>query len=162
MNFTDKKKMALFITIAIFFISLDRFFKSLALYIGPDKKISLIGNFFHFNFTTNYYIAFSLPLSGEILNWIIIIIIILLLYFWLILIKEQRINLAGFLTFLIFGAISNIYDRILHGFVIDYFDLRFFTVFNLADAMIVIVVFYFIFYSIAKEKKEGNRVTTAT
>jgi signal peptidase II len=40
------------------------------------------------------------------------------------------------LTFIIFGAISNILDRLIYGYVIDYLELKYFTVFNLADVMI--------------------------
>ena len=45
--------------------------------------------------------------------------------------------MAGCLTILLFGAISNIIDRIRLGFVIDYIDLKYFTIFNIADIMIV-------------------------
>ncbi|MBU1778489.1 signal peptidase II, partial [Patescibacteria group bacterium] len=43
--------------------------------------------------------------------------------------------------FIIFGAISNLTDRLEYGYVIDYFSLKYFTIFNLADVMIVIGVF---------------------
>ena len=40
------------------------------------------------------------------------------------------------MALIIFGAVSNLYDRLKYGFVIDYFDLKYFTIFNIADAMI--------------------------
>jgi signal peptidase II len=46
------------------------------------------------------------------------------------------------LTILIIGAILNFTDRIKFGYVIDYFSLKYFTVFNLADVMICGAVFY--------------------
>ena len=40
------------------------------------------------------------------------------------------------LTTILFGAISNILDRFSYGYVVDYLELKYFTVFNLADMMI--------------------------
>ena len=51
-------------------------------------------------------------------------------------IKKDYIK-AWLLLAIIFGAISNLFDRIKYGYVIDYLDLKYFTVFNLADVMIV-------------------------
>ncbi|MCK4553620.1 signal peptidase II [Candidatus Parcubacteria bacterium] len=128
--------MPLKILIGIFFIALDRFLKFLAVNDFLNNK-KIIGDFFKFNFASNYNIAFSLPLSGWWLNILIILIIIALIYNLLYLLLKQRYNQANLLLIIIFGAISNLFDRIKFGYVIDYFDLKYFTVFNLADVMIV-------------------------
>ena len=121
--------------IAIFFI-LDRYLKNIA--ILGNNVINLIGNILTFNFTPNYYIAFSLPISGPILNLIIILLILsifsIIIYLF---IKNKGLSLNSMaLMFILFGAINNLADRLLYGFVIDYLELRYFTVFNLSDAMI--------------------------
>ena len=131
------KKTIYSVVLAIFFVILDRFFKILALNYYENIKVDLILDYFGFTLAKNYYIAFSLPLSGPILTAFIVIIILILLYFELILIKKQEYTQAMCLTFVIFGAISNVIDRIKYGFVIDYLDLKYFTVFNIADSMIV-------------------------
>ena len=130
--------MVYYIILAIFFVILDRLFKVLALNYHENIKLELISDYFGFTLAKNYYIAFSLPLSGPILTLFIGIIILILLYFYVILIKKQEYSQAACLIFVIFGAISNIVDRIKYGFVIDYLDLKYFTVFNIADSMIVI------------------------
>ena len=56
-----------------------------------------------------------------------------LLFLW----QRQEWSKVVLLTFIIFGAISNMLDRLKYGFVIDYLDLKYFTVFNMADVMIV-------------------------
>ena len=132
--------MVYYIILAIFFVSLDRLFKILALNYYENIKIELISDYFSFTLAKNYYIAFSLPLSGPILSVFIIAIILILLYFCVILIKKQEYAQASCLIFVILGAISNIIDRIKYGFVIDYLDLKYFTIFNIADSMIVIGV----------------------
>ena len=113
-------------------------FKVLALNYYENIKIDLISDYFGFTLAKNYFIAFSLPLSGSILTVFIGALILILLYSCLILIKKQEYGQASCLTFIIFGAISNVVDRIKYGFVIDYLDLKYFTVFNIADSMIVI------------------------
>ena len=130
--------MVYYIILAIFFVILDRLFKVLALNYYENIKIGLISDYFSFTLAKNYYIAFSLPLSGPILTLFIGIIILILLYFCVILIKKEEYAQASCLTFVILGAISNIVDRIKYGFVIDYLDLKYFTVFNIADSMIVV------------------------
>lgn len=131
------KNIAIIALIAIFFIA-DRYLKILALNQALNPPTKLIGEILSFNFTPNYYMAFSLPLSGIILNSIIIAVILGLIYliFYLILNEYKPKSSIILLTIILFGAISNILDRITCGYVIDYFELRYFTVFNLADMMI--------------------------
>lgn len=54
------------------------------------------------------------------------------------------------------GAISNLIDRMIYGFVIDYFDVRFFSVLNLADIMITLGVMIFIVFSFYSNKMKSN------
>lgn len=120
---------------AIFFVGLDRAIKVYSLVYPGNFRF--IGNILKFNPVENKNIAFSLPLSGIWLEVIIAFTIIFLTYILINLIKKQAFAQACFLLFVILGAASNLYDRIFFGGVIDYLDLRYFTVFNLADVMIV-------------------------
>jgi signal peptidase II len=145
------QNIAIILIIAMFFIA-DRLLKHLALSSNAAKP--LLGEVFLFNFTENYNISFSLPLSGPILNIIIILIIlILILIISKLILKEKCLSLkTALLTFILFGAISNIVDRLLYGFVIDYLELKYFTVFNIADVMISLGVLVLIF-NLMKDKK---------
>lgn len=129
--------------LAIFFLA-DRILKAKALNL--EAPIELITNFLFFNLTKNYFISFSLPLSGPILNiFIVLLIILLAVYLIFLIIKEKDRKLEIILLFFIFfGALSNLIDRLFLGFVVDYLELRYFTVFNLADVMIVIPSFWLI------------------
>ncbi len=155
-NFASKNKLiniAIFLMIAIFFIA-DRYLKLLALNSTPLQPVNLIGDFFSYSFSANYYMAFSLPLGGWLLNIIILIIIALLIYyiFYLILNKKfQKIHIT-LLTIILLGAISNMLDRLLYGYVIDYLDLKYFTIFNLADTAILLTTCYLIIISLTKNK----------
>lgn len=131
-----RKKAVLLMFSAVFLVSLDRFFKILALDYFL-KKYAIIGNILSFQLAQNYNIAFSLPLSGYLLNILIIAIIAVLIYFLFILARKKQYQSALCLAFILFGAISNMIDRLKFGYVIDYLDLKYFTVFNIADIMIV-------------------------
>lgn len=125
------------IVIAMFFI-LDRGLKQIALAQGPDQSLQLIGSWLSFKLTFNPYIAFSLPVSGQLLNLLIsfIVLSLFLSIIYLIINKKNAKAYVIPLTFLLFGAISNLLDRYLYDAVVDYLDLRYFTVFNVADIMI--------------------------
>lgn len=138
MNKTSTKKkitdIAGLVTLAIFFLA-DRIFKQLSL-DTPD--FSIIPGWLDFHFFANRNIAFSLPLSGKWLSAFIIVIILgLSLYLFVSWQKLNRWERIGFIS-IVSGALSNLFDRLVYGFVIDYLDLKWFAIFNLADVLIVI------------------------
>lgn len=139
----NKKKMAIFYCVAIFFILIDRFLKILALNIFQNREVNLIDGLLRFTFAKNYYIALSIPFGGLILEGLIGALILVLLYIFL-----KNYQQRPFLFAVILGAISNFYDRMKYGFVVDYLSLKWFSIFNLADAMIVcsIAIYLFLYY----------------
>jgi signal peptidase II len=136
-NKISVQNIAIASVMAIFFIA-DRYLKILALSLSQVQSWKLVGDIFTFNCTPNYYMAFSLPLGGQILNAAVLTISAALLACILYLIKRQpdkKIEIILLITILC-GAFSNILDRLTYGYVIDYLALKYFTVFNLADVMI--------------------------
>ena len=140
--------------IAIFFIA-DRWLKILAVAQAGNPGTRLIGDFLSFSFTPNRYIAFSLPLSGWFIIGLILGIIVVLIFtiIYLIINKKSDILTILLLTIILLGAISNMLDRYLYGYVIDYLSLRYFTVFNLADAMISVGVIIVLFKNFAHAER---------
>ena len=65
-------------------------------------------------------------------------IIVILLITVILFIRKSQFPIPGLTVFLVLGAASNLYDRLKYEYVIDYIDLKWFTVFNLADSMIVV------------------------
>ncbi|MCX6766702.1 MAG: signal peptidase II [Candidatus Moranbacteria bacterium] len=83
----------------------------------------------------NPNIAWSVPISPAIFYLVWSLIMIFLLY----LIFKTKSYIQKFFTILILsGAISNMIDRIRLGCVVDYIDLKFWPVFNLADVYITL------------------------
>lgn len=141
-----QKKMVIVFLITIFFVILDRFLKIISL---GGFTYTIIDNFLNFTFVKNYFIAFSIPISGIILNYLIFSIILILLYIFLL---EKKPNTKIALFIIILGASSNLFDRIIYGYVIDYLGVKWFTVFNVADTMIVFSIFYLLFNEYRKQK----------
>lgn len=120
---------------AMFFV-IDRILKYFAVR-NLLPKLAL-GDFFKLAFTPNSFISFSLPLSGTPLIVIVSLIMIALISYiiYLIIKKKSETLEVVLLTTILFGAINNYTDRINYGFVIDYLEVKNFTVFNLSDVMI--------------------------
>jgi len=53
------------------------------------------------------------------------------------------------------GALSNLYDRVFRGYVVDYIDLGWWPVFNLSDSFITIGCTLYIIKTLMREKHEA-------
>ena len=133
MLFNHKEKAVL--AIAFFLLALDRLAKITALQIWQFEEISIFP-WLKLTLAINRNIAFSLPLSGYLLNISISALVLFLGYYWLYFIKNRQSQAALLLTIIIINAINNLIDRLVYGGVIDYIHLQYFTVFNLADVCI--------------------------
>lgn len=137
--------------LSFFFVAIDRLLKITALNNFFNPPVKLITGIFQLNLSRNSNIAFSLPLGGVWLEVIISLIILILIYYFIILLSKKNYIKASCFLFIIFGAISNLVDRLKYGYVVDYFYLKSFTVFNLADVMIVIGVACLLFKILKKK-----------
>ncbi len=145
------KKMAWIFITAVFFVLTDRLLKAYALKLGDGIELSIVGDWFTFSPALNQYIAFSLPLAGPILTTSIIVILFVVLITAIKQYQSGQITNAGLLGAIFLGAASNLYDRFKYSGVIDYFNLKYFSIFNLADSIIVVSVFLLIFLAIKKD-----------
>lgn len=133
MFFNHKEKAVLII--AFFLLATDRLAKATALHIWQFQEYSVFP-WLKLTLAINRNIAFSLPLSGYLLNISISVLVLILGYYWLYFIKTKQSQAALLLTILLINAINNLIDRFVYGGVIDYIHLQYFTVFNLADVSI--------------------------
>lgn len=138
-----KKNTWLNIAILAIFI-LDRILKQMALK-GLVFKIP----FLEFSCFFNINIAFGLPLKGFFLYFLLIIIIFLIVAMLGRAYKKKKTLEVFSWSMVLVGAFSNLLDRFKYRAVIDYFNLSFFTAFNLADVMIclgvAILLYWFVF-----------------
>jgi signal peptidase II len=100
--------------------------------------IRLYGGFY----ICNPYIAFGLKIP-QVLFWIFWLGIIFLIFY--LLYRNYFFLNASYLMLILSGAISNLIDRIWWGCVIDFIDLAFWPIFNLADFFISLGAIMLIF-----------------
>lgn len=120
---------------AVFLLVLDRFLKMLAL-SRPEQTLDLLGPWLGFRLVRNHYISLSLPIGGPVAIILAALIIIGLLVY--IFRSHRNFSPRDSLGWglILAGALSNLFDRLVYGFVIDYLDWRYLFVNNLADIMI--------------------------
>ena len=146
------KKKIFIITLITFVI--DQIIKSLSLVYLIN--IPIIPNILSLTYAKNYGIAFSMLKEKRI---IIIAISILLISFLIYVLKKDYISknkdtcLVNIAFGILFGGIlGNLFDRIVRGFVIDYINVSFFSIFNLADIAITFGVVLLIIDNIKESK----------
>lgn len=138
----QNKKMLLLI-IALVFV--DQFSKGLInIFLNLNQSINIIPNFFSLTYVRNIGAAFSI-LPGS--RWFFIIIsVIALNVINLYFVKNKELNKKKFIIFSLLqaGIIGNLIDRVLYGYVIDFFDFTIFgfdfAIFNIADIFIVVSI----------------------
>ncbi len=159
------KKFVIFSLVFIAIFSADRITKNIV-----DKKLPLYGKivvipgFFNIHKIYNNGLVFGF-LSGNkskkvriLLNVLSIsaLILFLFLYFrW-----ERTMLLDLFFVFILSGALSNIYDKLVYGYVIDFLDFYIkdyhWPFFNIADSFITIGLLGFVFYETLWRENVSN------
>ena len=146
-------KRKIFIIALITFV-IDQIIKSLSLVYLIN--IPIIPNILSLTYAKNYGIACSMLKEKRI---IIIAISILLISFLIYVLKKDYISknkdtcLVNIAFGILFGGIlGNLFDRIVRGFVIDYINVSFFSIFNLADIAITFGVVLLIIDNIKESK----------
>lgn len=122
-----------------------------------NNSLVIIDDFFSLTYIKNYGAAFSILVNYRLLLIIVSIIVIILLIIFLI--KNKLKTKLEFICYslLLGGILGNLFDRVVYGYVIDFFDFTFFgynfAIFNLADSFIVISIILLLFDSFRSDKK---------
>lgn len=124
-----------------------------------NETINLIDNFFRITYVKNTGAAFSIFSNNTILVIIISVVIIGFLLFYIYKNKgNNKLENVSY-AFILGGAISNLIDRLVYGYVIDFLDFEILSydapIFNLADTFIVIGVILFLINTL-RSRYDGN------
>lgn len=151
---------------ALFFI-LDRVTKLMIVNNSHNLPLNIIDKFFTITFVKNPGVAF-----GWFPDWrlppilMALTMIVIITYYSLKLPEEERMTRWA-LALLVGGAIGNLYDRVVYGFVVDFFLFHFgsfdFPVFNIADIIIdlgVFMLFIDIFFLSSDDDVDEEMVAT--
>lgn len=143
------------------FILLDQVTKKVAQSVLKGKQtVHLIPQFLGFQYLENRGAAFGI-LQGQKIFFIMITIIALILlgaFYREISEKSTEDSLHLACVCIAAGAIGNLIDRIIRGYVIDFLLLEWisFPIFNFADCYITIGSIWFLFYFLFQAHKTGK------
>lgn len=156
--------MRIFFLIFSIFILVAIDFATKIYFHGPFQNIFLNGDLYGYfpilsdifgiKLIYNTGIAFGLPITGIFLKVLTFAIIWVLWYYYIKheFPKKNRLIDASFIC-IFAGAISHGYERIFVGYVIDFFSLKNFAIFNFADIFITIGGILFLIYTLFYERK---------
>lgn len=134
--------------LAIVIILLDQFTKVLVQENIPlHSSVGVIDGFFDLTHIRNTGVAFgfldtiNIPFKPALMTAISLIALIAIVFFTSQVSQQERISKLG-LTLILGGAIGNLIDRVVNGYVVDFIDVYWgtwhFWVFNVADSAISI------------------------
>lgn len=157
---TLKKKI---IVLTIILILLDQITKLLVtLNINLNTGISLIPSFFSLVYVQNTGAAWGMFSSGTIILALLSVIFLAFFVKYIIDRKDMDNFEVVISSMLIGGIVGNLIDRLVRGYVVDFFSFKIFSynfpIFNVADCFIVISIILLLFkiYFLDKKKKVVN------
>jgi len=152
-----KKNFYFFSVILITSVILDIFTKFLVRKnLDLNESLPLIKNILHITKIHNTGAVWGILQNNNIFFIIISIIVLsILIYYFQDLAKSKAS--VFFLAFIFSGAIGNLIDRILFGFVIDFIDFRIWPVFNIADSALIIGIIGIIFLNLTNKDDKNKQ-----
>jgi len=129
-------------------LALDRLTKHLALAaLSPGVSVPVFKNIFHLTLVLNRGAAFGLLPDATVFFVVVALTSVAAIgaAFWRpqlffsvfgLRVTDARVRLA--LALVLGGALSNLFDRLIYGYVIDFLDFRVWPVFNFADTAITL------------------------
>lgn len=149
-----------FFIITVLLIAADMFSKLAAVcFLKNIDTFPIIKNVFHLTFCRNTGAAFSLLSGSTGFLALVSALMIAVIIAYIIIKKPKSRLLLSSLSLIVAGGTGNIIDRVLRGYVIDFFDFRLinFAIFNVADIFVCIGVVLLAVYIIKTDiKKEES------
>ena len=151
-----KRKISLF---TLLFLSMDIISKLIIdNFFNLNETKVIINNFFSLTKVYNTGASWNILAGHRFVLIIITLIILVLLIIYQNKFKDNKRNILAF-SLLYGGIIGNLLDRIIYGYVIDFFDFNIFgydyPVFNIADICIVFGIILLVIAIIKKEDENG-------
>jgi len=149
-----KQKLFFYFIIAIIVVIFDQSTKTLVkLYVHPLETIRILP-FFNIVYVENIGSAFGM--FKNLGNTFFIIVSFLALAFISFLLVKEEYNKIYY-ALILGGAVGNLLDRLIYGYVIDFFDLHIrgvhWPAFNIADSALTIGIIMLLFKTIFPGKQ---------
>lgn len=168
----NAKKLLIVLAVIIACIGLDQETKILAKqHLEPLRKnISYMGDSFRLTYVENdgAFMSWGSDFNETIRTWALKIFPVIMLaglFFYTLFSKSLNLIQVLSFSFILGGGISNIYDRLTRGSVIDFMNMGFGDlrtgIFNVADMAIMLGLFMMIPFLFKKEEDQENKATEA-
>jgi signal peptidase II len=146
---SSKRNTIIFVISIAAVVALDQISKAVvAALMSPGQNVKVVPHLLWLTYSTNTGAAFGLFKGSSQVLFFTSLILVAMMLAWFML-ARQRMGTFAFIGMglIIGGAMGNLLDRIFRGRIIDYIDLGWWPVFNVADiailagAIIVLVVY---------------------
>lgn len=153
-------RLGLYVGLALALLGLDQLAKWLVMrYLTPYQPYPILP-FLDFTYTINRGVAFGLWVGGGSYLLVLTAICLALLIFMASFYAARSHWAASALTFIVGGALGNLWDRLRWGYVIDFIDFKIWPVFNLADVWIVLGAFLLLGYGLWAHREVDKSTET--
>ena len=135
------KKDSIYLIISLLIVTFDYIIKlKVKSNMNVGESINVVGNFFKITYIQNKGAAFGMLQEQQSLFLIVELITIVFLFNLFLKTKDRLTKLS--ISMVIGGAIGNIVDRLLYGYVVDMFDFNgvWSYIFNFTDVCVVLGV----------------------
>ncbi|GAB4168212.1 MAG: signal peptidase II [Calditrichia bacterium] len=184
----DSNTFSKVLLIVLIVFVLDQITKWIAfVYLQPHISIPVMGDFFRLTYVENPGMAFGIRIGNRFLFNLLSISAALILILYLFFLYPGQKEFTYSLAFILGGAFGNLFDRLMHGKVIDFFDFDFpnihispfsflgmefsgyhlerWPVFNIADIAVttgMFLIFLIILFHPEKELNPSQKSESAT
>ncbi|HOT74950.1 MAG TPA: signal peptidase II [Candidatus Wallbacteria bacterium] len=162
-NFVAIIKSELMFSLATAFLALDQLTKYAVIKtMILGQSIPIINEVLHFTYVHNYGAAFGLFQKKWYLFIAVASISIMVIVYYSKFLAPNNLWVQTALALLLAGALGNLIDRLKYRYVVDFIDVRFWPVFNIADIVInvgvgmLIVEMFWESHEEVKEKESEN------
>ncbi len=124
--FTEKGRFRFITAVVVVVLFLDQLTKYLArVYLKPVHSIPVLGNFFRLTYVENTGIAFGVRVENKVFFTLLSLVAVVIIFYYLFALRDNRWMTLSFAAIL-GGALGNLFDRFVHGYVVDFLDFDFF------------------------------------
>ncbi len=142
-----------FWVIAIIVVMLDQLTKAIVVTKIPfNTSVEVLGSVLSFTSVHNTGAGFGI-LQGQNSLFILVALVAIIVIVCTLRKTLEDHHTTIFVALILGGAIGNLIDRILYGFVVDFIDFHIWPAFNVADSALCIGVIGLIWLSLIEKKK---------
>jgi signal peptidase II len=152
-------RYAFLLGLAALVIAVDQVVKALVSNsLKSGRVIELLNGAVQLDYTVNTGAAFGIVRNGDVLFALVAIVVSAGILIYYRRVAGRPLFVRAALGLILGGAVGNLIDRVRLGYVVDFIDLRWWPVFNLADSAIVIGVLLLVLYAL--QQPAGTREAT--